>query len=742
MLFIDDFQWADADSLALLRELMHPPGAPSLLLVATLRTGVAQISNDPIEASIGGLRRIHVEPLSPAEGQELARLLTNGNDVADRVAIETAGHPMFIQELVRHLAATGGHAAGSLRLDDALWDRVLKLDPPDRTLLEVLAVAGAPITQDVAAAAAGMELADLITRVTPLRTANLVRTGGSRGADPIDPYHDRIREAVLARLSDETRTRYHLELAQALESAGAADADPRALMRHFQGAGDTRRAAQYAERAARLAESALAFDQAAELLKVALTLGQHTEAERSRLHLQLGDALANCGHGREAADAYLAALPGADAGPRLDAQRRAAEQLLISGHINLGLQTLAAVLTEVGVRLPPSRRSALRSLLVQRVKIRLRGLRWTRHDASEIAPRDLFRLDVYKAVAMGLALVDNIRGADFQARGLLLALDLGEPQRVGRSFALEAIYQGTRGPKTRKRVEQHLTELRQVANATGDRMLTGWVHAATGLVSFLRGEFKLAARELGDCIETFRELPGTACETSNSYVLRLLSIRFMGSFRELRTEYDRYVRDAARRGDRFAETTLTRTCNQVWLVDDDPARAKRELDSKSWAPPEGGYHMQHYYEARAHVELAMYTGTVAAQSNELLAGFDGLDDSLLLRIQTVRSDYQWLMARHALATGQRRKAARMARKLTKEGVPYACIWADLIRAALDRDLDLLRALPKRAEALDMLICAAVARMRLAELLGDTAEASALRAHALEWMAAKNVKNSE
>ena len=113
--------------------------------------------------------------------------------------------------------------------------------------------------------------------MTPLRTANLVRTGGSLGADPIDPYHDRIREAVLARLSDETRTRYHLALAQALESAGAADADPRALMRHFQGAGDTRRAAQYAERAARLAESALAFDQAAELLKVALTLGQHTK---------------------------------------------------------------------------------------------------------------------------------------------------------------------------------------------------------------------------------------------------------------------------------------------------------------------------------------------------------------------------------------------------------------------------------------------------------------------------------
>src|SRR5690606_3906069 len=120
---------------------------------------------------------------------------------------------------------------------------------------------------------------------------------------------------------------------------------------------------------------------------------------------------------------------GAEPAVRLECQQKAAEQLLISGHIDRGLEAMSALLTEAGTTLPATPRRALASLLWHRIKLRLRGLHWEERHPSQIPREQLIRLDVYKAVAQGLALVDTVRGADFQVRGLLLALRAGDVTR-------------------------------------------------------------------------------------------------------------------------------------------------------------------------------------------------------------------------------------------------------------------------------------------------------------------------
>src|SRR5207302_5864177 len=133
---------------------------------------------------------------------------------------------------------------------------------------------------------------------------------------------------------------------------------------------------------------------------------------------------------------------------QLELRRRAAEQLLRSGHIDEGIDALRDVLAHVGMRLAPTPRRALFSLLVMRIWLRIRGLRFKLRDATAVSPRDLTQIDICWSIGAGLGVVDNIRAVDFQTRGLLLCLAAGEPRRLARALAFEATFMATAGPKS------------------------------------------------------------------------------------------------------------------------------------------------------------------------------------------------------------------------------------------------------------------------------------------------------
>jgi predicted ATPase len=256
--------------------------------------------------------------------------------------------------------------------------------------------------------------------------------------DQIETYHDRIRETVISHLPSSILAAHHRRLALALEESGRADAEVMAI--HFQGASVPERAIEYYISAAERASAALAFDRAAELYRAALGLRPEDGDEDFRLRSRLADALANAGRGAEAAREYLASALGHPASDAVELQRRAAVQLMISGHLDEGVATLRDAFRHMGMTLPEGPHKALASLLCHRFLLRCRGLGFRIRDESKVQVEELIRIDLCWAGAVGLTGVIPLLGADFQTRGLLLALRAGECYRIARALALEATH--------------------------------------------------------------------------------------------------------------------------------------------------------------------------------------------------------------------------------------------------------------------------------------------------------------
>ena len=273
-----------------------------------------------------------------------------------------------------------------------------------------------------------------------MRVAHLVRTTGARGSDLIEVFHGRVRDAVLANTSDDACRRFHLRIALALESTGSTDADLLAI--HWLGAGDIDKAGKHMLVAADRASAALAFDRAANLYAWALDLRERGTRrlvlnDLRMLQTKLGDALVSAGRGARAAQAYRAAAVGSNEAESLELRSRAADQLLRSGHFDDGLVGIKEVLTSIGMHLPESPIRALFALVLWRVVLALRGLRYRLRDVSHVAARDLTRIDACYAVALSLALADPLCGQLFHTRNILWSLGTGEPLRVSRALSLE-----------------------------------------------------------------------------------------------------------------------------------------------------------------------------------------------------------------------------------------------------------------------------------------------------------------
>jgi serine/threonine protein kinase/tetratricopeptide (TPR) repeat protein len=759
VLYIDDLQWSDADSTTLLEDLLRPPDAPPLLLLSSFRTEDVQTKpflKSMLERTGTEIcRELRIGALGKTESYALLRDMLGPNanvlePFAEAILGEARGNPFLLEQLARYAATSDETATTGVTLSVMLDARLRHLPEGARQFVDALAVAGRPINPEVVFQAAELT-GDELPLIGSLRAAQFLRTGGA--GHTLELYHDRIRETLATQLDPRRVIQIHRRLAQALEGRGIDD--PEALFEHYLGAGERVRAASHAALAAKKAASALAFDRAAGFYRRALELAPARGAELIELKRGLAEALVNAGRPGEAAQAYLDVAEGTSAAHSLEFKRRAAEQLLMGGHIQEGLEVLRSVLSSVGITLPAGPKRALLSLILKKIQIRLRGLKFTERRASEISEADLFRIDLCWSVAAGLGAVDLIRGADFQCRHLLLALRAGEPFRVARAMAFEAAQTASRGEPTRKRALQIAQRAEELAQKVGHPQAIGLSIWASGVGAYLVGHWKNAATLCERAAEVLRDqCTGVTWELAIANRFMLSAMLYMGEIGEVSRRVPGLLAAALEQGNLFAAMDLRTRLNLVWLAADDPDRARAEvIDAlKDW--PHEGFHLQHYTSMHALAQIELYTEDSEVAWKHIQGQWKALENSMLMRIQILRVEAMHLQARTALASASRsnekarrlKVAEKLAQSIASERVTWGTPFVYLVLAGVasqrgdrSRALGLLSQATEAFDLADIDLYEAVSRRRLGELLNDERGQRHI-AEADAWMVKRQIKN--
>jgi hypothetical protein len=458
----------------------------------------------------------------------------------------------------------------------------------------------------------------------------------------------------------------------------------------------------------------------------------------------------------EAARAYQEAAAGAEKLELIDLQRRAAYQFLVSGHIDEGLLAFGAILDRVGLSLPPTPRRALVRLLLSRARLRLRGLGFHEHAAANVPREQLELIDISRSVAVGISVVDVIRGADYQTRSLLLALDAGEPVRIALALGWEAVHVACQGGPAWRRTERLVKAAGTLANRLGNPHALGMAALSAGAAEFLIGRHRPALEFVDRALAIFRDrCTGVIWELDTARIFALWSLWSLGRLRELDVRCQEIFQEARARGDRYMVATPGPYVGAfVRLAEDDVEGARKFSREALGQWSHQGFHIQHlnFYYGNLYIDL--YAGDAAAAWQRITETEPLLEPSLLLRIQQVRADVTQQTGRCAVAMAAvsadpgplLRIAEKSARHLDRQRLPWTSAYATLIKAAVasvrgdaHRADELLADATERFEAVDMPLHAASTRRQLGRLRGgDTGRELMARADA--WMRGEAIVN--
>ena len=321
-LVLDDFHWADAQSVALFKHVVRTVEQGALQVIVTYRD--SDLGKDhPLSGVLADMRRIAgiqrialhglgsdevVQIMSAAAGHELDE---DGVELAGEIAEETDGNPFFVAEVLRGLLESGAlifdeatarwsvDRSSAIALPESVRDvierRVERLGDEAREALTFAAVIGRSFYLELLGALLDTEESALLDHLEAAVAASLLAESDER-VGQFHFAHALVNQTLYEGLGATRRARMHHRVAEALEELCGDDPGERLseLALHWRLAAvsvDKAKAADYALRAGQRALDSLAPTEAVRLFTDAVELsGDVDSAERCEALIGLGEA--------------------------------------------------------------------------------------------------------------------------------------------------------------------------------------------------------------------------------------------------------------------------------------------------------------------------------------------------------------------------------------------------------------------------------------------------------------------
>ncbi len=286
VIVLEDAQWADTESLGWLDHALARAGGSALCLLASARPSLWR--DDPGRFEGRDHARIELRPLSRKQARAIATAILGdrasgeqGEALADSIARQSAGLPLFAEELAR-ISATGRDASDAPTIESAMQVHLDALDDLGRDAAAKLAVFG-QAGWDAGLEAIGVpSVAEVLREL--LATEILVEQAHPRfpGMRELAFKHALMREVAYSSLGEDAMREYHARAGRWLARMGEDDA---IVARHLELGGQAAAAAGYIEKAARRALAAHALPEAVALAEKALAFAEDRPTQFARAHL-------------------------------------------------------------------------------------------------------------------------------------------------------------------------------------------------------------------------------------------------------------------------------------------------------------------------------------------------------------------------------------------------------------------------------------------------------------------------